>query len=348
MTGPGREFGDRLRAERRRFEVFRKGRVTLIDDSVDPVLLTVHDGERSRQMPYIRANVSVGDVVRWVDQSDPFAWGRELSDGGAVETPFILGAETFRLWYPERDLDAANHATFLTPRTAITQGGVMFQYHTYGKGQTTAAFDSIDNLVEDHGHPVTASWPAPPYAEPSFSTIYQDVGGMTLCVSTDVGADNIGPPMFRLSGWSYEDRTPVGLSNRFDTDVGYIHSGYGVARGLTSIREAQWATATTDLVGGSKTYFPSISTPGPNWGLIYILHVPNIDHDALDGGNGVSVTRGVDNTDAVTALAGFSSVAQGVSYYRARTVGAGDPEAWIQPATDIPGCMLSSVVLNAA
>lgn len=358
MRSAGVTFTDRLRAERRRFEVFRKGRVTHIDTTVDPVLLTVHDGERSRRMPYIRENVSVGDVVRWVDQADPFAWGRELSDGGAQVVPLTVGLDAYALWYPERDLDAANHETILKPFVRVTgsgyvyyPNGVMLIAQSYSAAETTASLSSVDSLVEVHGNPVTSSWPAPPYAEPDeVSTHYSDVDGMTLLSTTDVGANNVGPAMFRLSGWSYEDRAPLGSSDRWDHDVGYVAMHQRVVAGCPEIYEAVWATTQTDLVGGTKNYFPSISSPGTNWPVLYLMHVPTTDHDKFGGraGTSISVSKGADNSDVVASLSGsVSPVTHGLGILRARTIGAGDPEAWVQPSADVAGVMLSSLVLVA-
>lgn len=69
---PGDEFAIRLRAERRLFEIFRKGRVQALNLGVVPHLTLVN----GRWMPFIDPFIEADDVVIYVDQDDPFAWAR--------------------------------------------------------------------------------------------------------------------------------------------------------------------------------------------------------------------------------------------------------------------------------
>lgn len=56
---------------RRRFELFRKGRVQAVDISGQVPYVTVH----GRRMPSTKAGLEVGDIVVYVDQHDPFVVG---------------------------------------------------------------------------------------------------------------------------------------------------------------------------------------------------------------------------------------------------------------------------------
>lgn len=66
--------GDALAENRRRAEVFRKGRIVAIDETGDLVLVTVHDGEATRVMSTTET-VAVGDTGVWYDGPDPFFAG---------------------------------------------------------------------------------------------------------------------------------------------------------------------------------------------------------------------------------------------------------------------------------
>lgn len=61
---------------RREGEVFRKGRVTAVDDTLTPNRITVAAGGISRIMPILQVGVTVGSVVIFADQDDPFALGK--------------------------------------------------------------------------------------------------------------------------------------------------------------------------------------------------------------------------------------------------------------------------------
>lgn len=56
---------------RRRFELFRKGRVETVDESGDVPIVTVN----GRRMPSTKSGLVVGDIVVYVDQADPFCVG---------------------------------------------------------------------------------------------------------------------------------------------------------------------------------------------------------------------------------------------------------------------------------
>lgn len=72
----GREITEATQANRRLAEVFRKGVVSAVDDSGAPILYTISDGSQAKVMPSTQAGLVAGDVVVWVDQSDPFALGK--------------------------------------------------------------------------------------------------------------------------------------------------------------------------------------------------------------------------------------------------------------------------------
>lgn len=58
-----------VKETRRRGELFRKGRVTALDATAVPNLVTIN----GRQMAVLGSDVAVGDLVVYIDQHDPFA-----------------------------------------------------------------------------------------------------------------------------------------------------------------------------------------------------------------------------------------------------------------------------------
>lgn len=72
----GRAITEATADNRRRSEVFRKGVVTAVDDTVTPNLITVSDGSQTKTMPFTQYLAEVGNVVVWVDQADPFIMGK--------------------------------------------------------------------------------------------------------------------------------------------------------------------------------------------------------------------------------------------------------------------------------
>lgn len=67
-------IGEAIVANRRRAEVFRKGRIVAVDETGDLVLVTVYDGEATRVMSTTES-VAVGDQGVWYDGPDPFFAG---------------------------------------------------------------------------------------------------------------------------------------------------------------------------------------------------------------------------------------------------------------------------------
>ena len=115
-------FGDVIRAESRRAEVFRKGLVTGIDQTVSPWLATVN----GRRMPYIHEAIAVGDVVYYADTSDPFAWVRTVPDepGDWIGPPDTHGKILSSQWTGADGADLGlDTASFFVSDTARVFGG---------------------------------------------------------------------------------------------------------------------------------------------------------------------------------------------------------------------------------
>lgn len=72
----GVEVNEAFEENRRRAEVFRKGRVTAVEEVSGVEIVTVEDGEGSRRMPTTYSGLTAGEVVVWVDQADPFCLGK--------------------------------------------------------------------------------------------------------------------------------------------------------------------------------------------------------------------------------------------------------------------------------
>lgn len=70
------DLNNALEENRRRAEVFRKGRITAVEEVNGVEIVTVEDGEGSRRMTTTYSGLTAGDVVVWVDQSDPFCLGK--------------------------------------------------------------------------------------------------------------------------------------------------------------------------------------------------------------------------------------------------------------------------------
>lgn len=117
---------DRFRGEERRAEVFRKGLVTAIDQASTPWLATIN----GRRMPFIDENITVGDVVYYVDQADPFAWARTVTGGPIwLCTSLREGDTTWTsLGGDTRTLDPV-------PAATTADGGLVLRANTLGDTQ---------------------------------------------------------------------------------------------------------------------------------------------------------------------------------------------------------------------
>ena len=72
MDSLGQSILDRQRIERRRTDVFLKGRVTAVDESSVPHKVTIG----GRTMPYTGPALVVGDIVVFVNIDDAFSIGK--------------------------------------------------------------------------------------------------------------------------------------------------------------------------------------------------------------------------------------------------------------------------------
>lgn len=283
---------DRLRAERRRFELFRKGIVTAVDTSVVPHLVWVNDGSQARPMPYIDPVIAVGDVVQWVDQSDPFCWAK--ADGFEVEGNYTGGQITVRgksfsssgdgfpatgtfydydqgLTGPDSIiLNPLNrvHPVFAT--TEWTGGVVLF---SYGQGDAahTTDFFKTDISGDDLTPSLHFDWDGtivPPLPGPTVDE-YLNLGGgggVGLRTHGNVGLGDL--PGFHSHAVSISRSTPNNASG-----------AASVLRNVDSIVTKEMATAMTTVVPGTTIpWGASITAPGPDWLMMFLAHVkPHVD-----------------------------------------------------------------------
>ena len=236
MTVPADRLLDRLRAERRRFEVFRKGLVTDLDQTVTPWIITVTDGERSRRMPYINESVAVGDVVHIVDQSDPFAWA------DVVTVTAIPGAGWGR-----SDFKTATYTNSFFGFSSTTDAisGTF-------EGALQPSVEGDENMalfwvVTDQGRTATQ-------IEPGHNMIATN--------------EPVGGSYFSLS--YILDITPAGGSpDTHSSEFEFSSSSNEFASGAFLWWQAHDPEQFTITEGA--TDFPEITAPGPDWAAVYMI-----------------------------------------------------------------------------
>lgn len=289
MTRAGRVFGDRLRAERRRFELFRKGIVVEIDQTTVPWMATISDGHQSRRMPYIQATLEVGDVVQWVDQTDPFTWGKADPppglDGGAEDWfPDAYGrASSFvSTATPTWDQDASNEISFTGPISRSTgfggfrwETGYLFAGGTIYSG---AAYATIDYVrVNGMGaSPSYSGFTAPDLGNVQYELDRLDSGSFAFVSGGPVGANDI--PGLHLH-WSDP------------TKATRPHFYQKIVKEIVGIDDRSAVTGPADYAAGSRIYWPEMTSPGPNWPLAFMIAIQGTDSPPGQ----VDLTFGTDN-----------------------------------------------------
>lgn len=251
-------IGSNLADARRSMEVFRKGVVTLVDKTVTPWLATV----AGRPMPFFDEGIAVGDVVFYIDQPDPFAWSRLGADGLFVDPYKASISATYVLF------DEPSH--FLPAIERVHRSG--FEFWTGGIRFTAWAkhpSDSGSLTSFDLEYPYKLGSPLGDLVSPLVAPTdvvyeYQNVSGMTLVTSGNIGANNLpgAKPAF----------SPAATA-------GTLNMGYnGVVHSAASIVSKSIATGTIQPLAGVPYSFPSVSAPGKDHLMLFVLQAR--PHDA--------------------------------------------------------------------
>lgn len=222
----------KLRRAIRELEIFRPGAVSHIEPPAEPgglYMATVN----GRPMPYVDPTLAVGDVVKYVDQPDPFAWARldgltEIIDGGGkagADLPAVL-------------INYADLFGFLRVTSSTVFGGT----YTPPFGETRGAF-LLGGASSQASHTASTS---------SRDVVYDDsaVGAGTASLAYKW----IEP------GDSYNDPWTVTYPS-LQGDFCILRSWEIL--GVSGVYEV------SDTVD-TAAEFPTVFAPGPDWLVLYV------------------------------------------------------------------------------
>lgn len=152
----------KLRQAIRELEVFRPGVVSHIEPPAEPgglYMATVN----GRPMPYIDPTISVGDIVKYVDQPDPFAWAR--FDPLAFEDVSLQTYGSTANLFTPRTSTPVGPLGLIRPRTtgsfgALPAGTPGLILHTGALSNGGMTFDSEydDNVIYSNENTISLAW----------------------------------------------------------------------------------------------------------------------------------------------------------------------------------------------
>lgn len=281
MIDPADVVTGRLRAERRRFELFRKGVVTALDLTRSPWLATVSDGSQARQMPFIEPSIEIGDVVYWVDQPNPFAWaqndpppleeyfGTSITSRGALWFTSMTGFPTVYDYDQSTSLSGLDsirfppHNRFNSSGQAKWSGGLCFYAYRSAVFQGNVDYINTDITGEDLDPSQHSQWDGAiaPSLQPGTDEYLNLGNGVSLRTHPNIGPND-------LPGAHAHLVEPINNS------VNDLNGAFWyVLRNAGQILSKNMATDVTTVPAGGTVSFPPITATSENRLILWLAHM---------------------------------------------------------------------------
>ena len=244
------DLGRFLDRGRRDVELFRKGLVTAVNRAVVPHLATIN----GRPMPFIDAEIQVGDVVFYVDQPDPFAWARFDGLGEIVPGQFRTVQAGFAGRYrpPSSPPDVDTGWTF--PEVGSFSFPSAVELHWASIADSPVAL--VNGSAAVH------------------ATKYLNTSTMSLSFGTHPGP-----------GWELCSLTTSYLA-------GSDHGADG-GMWIAPVYAVRSESITAPMTGAGPFEFPVASVPGVNWLVVHFVHASDTAAVGDGGGSAVTWSSGL-------------------------------------------------------